>query len=360
MYEPFIFKSDFLPIQLGKIFTDYYSKYEANQYNIFRNKEFCENHKVLSEVEFLETHRAKPWDLINEILETFSSLPYRVNSPIGISRDQGFKIKLQHITRPTVHPEFSELSSGERVLMALVASIYKSSSDNYFPDVLLLDEIDASLHPSMVQNLLSVIANVFLNKKVKIVLVSHSPTTIALAPEESLFVMNLGGLDRIAKASKSYALEILTEGFATLESGLKLFDQVTHSKVTIITEGRNSRYILLALKLFGIGGVDVITDAENISGKDQLKTLYDFFVHIPHRNRVIFVWDCDGGKYGGLPAQNNTYAFAFQKTKKIKSVRRVLRIYFPRSCFMALQNQLSHQREVRLSFTKSIRQNLRR
>ena len=34
--------------------------------------------------------------------------------------------------------EFSNLSSGERVLMALVASVYKSSGDKHFPDLLLL------------------------------------------------------------------------------------------------------------------------------------------------------------------------------------------------------------------------------
>lgn len=64
--------------------------------------------------------------------------------------------------------------------MALVASIYKSSSDGAFPDILLLDELDASLHPSMIKNMIGVIEDIFLEQGIKVILVTHSPSTIAL------------------------------------------------------------------------------------------------------------------------------------------------------------------------------------
>ena len=166
LYKPFSFKNDFLPFQLGKVFTDYFSKYDLNRYNRYRNTDYGENHHILTDKEFLKIHGEKPWDLVNKILEKFNSIYYKVNSPENLTRDDSFQIRLDHTTKKSVNPQFDELSSGERTLMALVASIYKSSSDNHFPDILLLDEIDASLHPSMIQNLLDVVNDIFLKKDV--------------------------------------------------------------------------------------------------------------------------------------------------------------------------------------------------
>ncbi len=87
LYEPYTLKNDFLPMQLGKVFTDYFSKYEANQYDRFRNSEFGESRKILSNEEFVSLHGPKPWDVVNEILLSFSCLPYSVNSPEQLNRE---------------------------------------------------------------------------------------------------------------------------------------------------------------------------------------------------------------------------------------------------------------------------------
>lgn len=314
-FEPYQLKNDFLPTQLGKFFADYFSRYELNQYNKFRNSDYHEKHAVLSETAFSERYGPKPWNVVNEILKTFSSLPYSINSPEGLTRNDGFQIKLIHDEKPNVSPAFSELSSGERILMALVASIFKSKSDAHFPDILLLDEIDASLHPSMMKNLLEVIQNIFLQNGVKVVLVTHSPTTIALAPEESIFVVNRSGENRIVKKTQSEALEILTEGFATLEKGIQLLDQISKADMTILTEGRNIAYIEKVLQFHNITDVEVIKGAEDRTGKQQLKVLYDFFSVLPHERSVIIVWDCDATTYTTLPVVNKTAPFVFVKNE---------------------------------------------
>ena len=293
LYKPFAFKNDFLPNQLGKIFWDYYVKYRSNQINEFENEKHGKDYQVLTQDEFSQTHGEKPWELVNKILATFDSLKYEVNSPEGADYFGNFQLKLKHLEKPGLEVDFTSLSSGERILMALVASVYKSSSDGIFPDILLLDEVDASLHPSMMKNMLEVIQSIFLKQGVKVVLVSHSPTTIALAPEDSIYVMNRSGFDRIVKKSKSEALSILTEGFATLDQGIKLFDQVSKSNLTILTEGNNANLIQHALNLFGIQGVEVVRGIEGSSGKNQLRTIFDFFQKIQHDNKVMVVWDCD-------------------------------------------------------------------
>lgn len=223
--------------------------------------------------------------------------------------------------------------------MALVASIYKSSSDNHFPDVLLLDEVDASLHPSMMKNMLEVIKNIFLMQGVKVVLVTHSPTTIALAPEESIYVVNRSGKNRIEKKSKQDALAILTQGFATIEQGLKLFDEVARSKLTLITEGKNTLLISKALQLHGINDVEVLSGVEGVSGKNQLKTLFDFLSRTNHTNKVIFVWDCDV-TYEIQPS-NNTFPYTLPSNPDNAIAKNGIENNFPVSLFENFKKTIS-------------------
>jgi len=309
IYQPYTFKDDFLPSQLGKIFWDYYVKYRTNQINAFENIRNDKDYEVFTENEFIRLHGDKPWDVVNRILNSFETLQYEVESPEGYDYFGSFQLKLKHIEKDNIEIPFSSLSSGEKALMALVASVYKASSDGHFPDVLLLDEVDASLHPSMMKNMLAVIEEVFLEQGVKVIMVTHSPTTIAIAPENSIHIMNKSGLNRIEKKSRSEALEVLTEGFATLDQGIKLLDEIAKSNITIITEGKNTILIKLALELYGIHDVEVVTGIEGSSGKTQLNTLFDFFSKVPHNNKVIIVWDCDVNNQ--FSETNNTFPFIF-------------------------------------------------
>ena len=331
-FKPFVFKNDFLPNQLGKIFWDYYVKYRSNQVNEFENERHGKNYEVLSEEEFCAVHGENPWDLVNQILEEFDTLKYKVNSPEGEDYFGNFQLKLQHTENVDLAIDFSSLSSGEKILMALVASIYKSSSDKHFPDILLLDEVDASLHPSMMKNMLNVIEKIFLKQGVKVILVTHSPTTIALAPEDSIFIMNRSGLNRIEKKSKQDALGILTQGFATIEQGLKLFDDIARSNLTIITEGKNTELIKEVLRLNQMSDIDVLSGVEGVSGKNQLKTLFDFISRTEHDNKVIFVWDCDVNGIN-CEASNNTFPFTLPNNPQNQIAKKGIENIFPSELF---------------------------
>ncbi|HHT9138628.1 MAG TPA: AAA family ATPase, partial [Candidatus Wunengus sp. YC60] len=294
-------------------------------------EKYDKNYEALSEAEFISIHGKPPWELVNEILKTFDTLKYRVTSPEGSDYFGNFQLKLRHTEKTNLEIEFSHLSSGERVLMALVASVYKSSADKHFPDLLLLDEVDASLHPSMMKNMLDVIERIFLQQGVKVILITHSPTTLALAPENSIYVMNMSGINRIEKKSKQEALSILTQGFATIEQGLRLFDQVANSPLTVITEGYNSALIAKALELHGIADVDVLSGVEGVSGKNQLRTVFQFIAKTRHRNKVLFVWDCDVSV--GLEAQNNTFPFVLPRRNDNSIAKKGIENAFPVELF---------------------------
>lgn len=332
LYRPFYFKSDFLPQQLGKVIWDYYVRLRDNEFNDFENKTHGKSYPVLSEEEFIKKYWEKPWDIINNILHKFDNLEYRVNSPEWLDIRYNFQLKLQH-TKKNLEIDFGHLSSGERVLMALVASVYKSLSDNHFPDILLLDEIDASLHPSMIKNLLEVIRDVFLSYNIKIILVTHSPTTVAIAEEDSIFIMHRSGENRIEKKNRNEALEILTEWFVTLEEGIKVFDQVAKTNISIITEWKNNSLIKKALELFWINNVDIISGVEDRSGTSQLKTLFDFFTKVSHEKKVIFIWDCDAISYKSLKEENNTIPIVLDKNLGNKIALTWIENIFPETLF---------------------------
>lgn len=85
------------------------------------------------------------------------------------------------------------------------------------PKLILLDEVDRSLHPSMIKNLLYLIKNVFVNKyKIKVIMTTHSPTTIALADEKSIFYMYSDMEKRLVKESKNSVIKNLAVGIPTL------------------------------------------------------------------------------------------------------------------------------------------------
>ncbi len=341
-YKPYAYKNNFLPNQLGKVVWDYHVKYNKNQFHIFQNKEQGGDFTTLSESEFIDMHGEKPWDVINDILSRFDTLTYRINSPEGHDYFGNFHLTLKHINKPGVEIPFSSLSSGEKILMALVASIYKSSSDGYFPDILLLDEVDASLHPSMIKNMLNVINNIFLKNNIKVILVTHSPTTIALSPSNSIFVMNKDGTNRIEKKSKQDALSILTEGYATIDEGLKLFDQASKNNISIITEGNNAQLIKKAIELFQYKNIEVVQDLENITGKNQMKTLFDFFSKTKHDTKVVFVWDCDVSL--NLQEANGTYPYILDRNEGNNIASKGIENMFSEELFSGFTNTITRSK----------------
>lgn len=87
--------------------------------------------------------------------------------------------------------KFDDLSSGERVLFSLAFLLFNSQEAKRFPKLLLLDEPDAHLHPLMTAQLLNVLKNVLVEKyRVQIIMTTHSPSTVAISSEESVFLMD--------------------------------------------------------------------------------------------------------------------------------------------------------------------------
>ncbi|AYO86103.1 ATP-binding protein [Methylobacterium brachiatum] len=161
-----------------------------------------------------------PWDVVNEALKT-AGFPYEVISPkdVSITRDYKFKLK-DRFDGNTI--EVTDLSSGEKVIIQLVLWLYGSNKDGIFPKLLLLDEPDAHLHPSMILQFMDVIDEVLVKKHgIRVIMSSHSPSTVALAPDGSVFQLERGNYEITEVSSRSDIISILTAGLVTVSKSSK-------------------------------------------------------------------------------------------------------------------------------------------
>lgn len=199
----------------GRLFSTYRDVIHQND-RLEKYPTKDDEQKFLDEEQFIVEHGIPPWNFVNKILET-CDLDFRVNAP-PLHETSSFEPKLKKLSS-NVEMRFNDLSSGEKVLMSFALCLYNASDKRQkklFPKLLLLDEVDSPLHPSMVVSLLNTIQTVLVKGEgISVILTTHSPSTVALAPEESLYKMNPAG-PAVEKCSKGAALSILTTGVPTL------------------------------------------------------------------------------------------------------------------------------------------------
>ncbi len=204
---------DIFSMNFFSICLNYAERLEENKYNEFKNKTKGESQiSYHTEDEFIKHYGKAPWTYINEVFESFD-INYIVDKPDIDLYSNFFLVNFTHKVTGT-KLQFQSLSTGEQVIILTALSIYNLKHDLPFPQVLLMDEPDASLHPSMIKYFLKVVEDIFVKEKgMKVIMTTHSPTTVALAPEDSIYIMaGQTGDSVIEKNSRDSALKILTEG----------------------------------------------------------------------------------------------------------------------------------------------------
>jgi ABC-type Mn2+/Zn2+ transport system ATPase subunit len=208
--EFFLEQDNQLSQKIGEVFYNY------------RLSEIEMQAKGASQEKIIEQLGEKPWTVLREIVKE-SKLPFEINDPSLNGIRDSFQLQLKHAILNEI-VNFNDLSSGEKVLISLMFYLYNSQEKNIFPKLLLLDEPDAHLHPSMSQQFLNVIKNVLVDKfGVQVIMTTHSPSTVILAPEESIYEM-LRVDPRIQKSSsKNHSVSLLTAGLVYVGEGTKYF-----------------------------------------------------------------------------------------------------------------------------------------
>jgi AAA15 family ATPase/GTPase len=217
--ESIIEKVGFGTTQIENVFYNYARRRNLNHRKYFDKMELGQSNKAISDSEFVRLH-TQPWVIINEIFQA-NLIGYYFDEirPEQFSADVPLVLRIRRVGTNAYIP-IEELSSGEKIIMGLILKLFTTTffEENLeYPELLILDEPDASLHPEMCKLMLHILENTFVKKfKIKVIMTSHSPTTIALANESSIYQLTNWENTGLKKISKDKALQILTGLIPTL------------------------------------------------------------------------------------------------------------------------------------------------
>ena len=284
-----------------------------------------------------------PWTEINNLFEKLNfnyrfspdfeyEIPYLREEPKLYAFENG-SINKREIRN------INDLSDGEKAILKLIIASY-DRKDDMATKILLLDEYDATLNPSLISDFYLTIQEFYLNRGIVVILSTHSPTTISLAPSEAkyyeIFRQNasspiiknvlreeyeeLSVLESYYKKIKNPALRL--EELEGENHKLKaVLNELT--KPLVITEGMTDwKHIKNAKNK--LGNVDQYDFYESTSDMGETAALNMLKVQsqISNSNKRIFIFDNDNSsivKEVTDPDKNykswgnNVYSFAIPK-----------------------------------------------
>lgn len=215
-------QDDLFANSIDKLFYEFAAKRHDEQARLGRENGGFNNDDYLKNA---------PWTLLNELFEKLN-FNYR------------FKDDYEFVTpnlkeRPMLYPilsngvldlesprELSDLSDGEKSIISLTFALL---NENRRPieKILLLDEFDNTLNPSLIESLFTVVNDYFVSRGVVVVMTTHSPVTISLAPDYASYY-------EVFKQDKNSPKIIPVDKFQYTE--LKVANQTFYEKIENQTE----------------------------------------------------------------------------------------------------------------------------
>lgn len=206
--------------KLSELFTCYYESRIKNNF-----KRFCNDQSALSDEEFEQTYGKEPLDIFNKYLKSLNK-DFEIDYDIPDEFDLKHRVSIRN-SKTGDKIEFSSLSTGEQMFLRVLLVAFSNDLGILSkPDIILLDEIDSGLHPTMMKEFLSLIKKIFIEElNVKVILTTHSPTTVALVDEDSLYFVDKN-MPRLSKISKRDAISKLTSELSFLRIDYDVSRQV--------------------------------------------------------------------------------------------------------------------------------------
>jgi len=279
---------DIFSVRLAQLFNSYNVRHYDNAFQNFLHSIEDAEEPGLTDSAFEERFGPKPWHLVNDILKRIR-LGYEVIPPGLANYKQPYSTQLVDKENDIVISPV-DLSTGERVLIALALAIYNTHAEYGKPDVLLLDEPDAPLHPEFSGLMIEVLREIVVDRaKVRVILTTHSPSTVAMCPEESIFEMNRS-TGRPNKVSRDQGIAALTRHIPHLRVTTEERRQVfVESKYDVFYYGklfdvlrRSGQFGFEPVFLQPHSGSSNCTDVKNIvsrlrdSGGDLVRGIIDW------------------------------------------------------------------------------------
>ncbi|MCB0713110.1 MAG: ATP-binding protein [Ignavibacteriae bacterium] len=208
-----------------------YSAIEANPENLFTLADPREDIAIMSMLWKQKQHSLykkrvpydeidkqmgeSPWKYINDVLRDLG-FDFKISGPVD---RLGEDIYLENCTSVSSGKVFNikTLSSGEQQILGLLAWLVRCNWSSTQPDILVMDEPDAHLHPSLTEKFVRFLTNIIVDEYgIRVIMTTHSPSTVALVNESAVFEM-MRQKERIVKPrSKWNSIRALTSGLVTI------------------------------------------------------------------------------------------------------------------------------------------------
>lgn len=175
-----------------------------------------------------------PWEKLNELFVNLKfDYRFRTDFQLNDSGELNYPVVLHPFKEDgsvdyQESRNLAELSDGEKAIISLAYSSI-GEIDPSETKLLVLDEFDAPLNPSLTKILFEVLRIYFLNKNIAVILITHAPASIAMAPDDASFY-------EMFKASSvsgmvSRIQRVVREDYHDMQLALyKYFDEITDSK----------------------------------------------------------------------------------------------------------------------------------
>lgn len=269
-----------------------------------------ENQRYMRRITYLtETHQReeadmlaaqeRPYQTINRIFRQYGFDYFDMLNPFPVDNKLNGEIRFQGKEGEIV--DYNSLSSGEQAIVQFVIWSYGQDFRGNRLNTMVLDEPDAHLHPSMCKMMVEIFSEMSAKKEIggggiRIIITTHSPSTVAFTPEGSLFVMQREADNKrsIRPTTSEDAVEILSDGIFTFSRAMSQFTQLSSSQKQnlVFVEGKTDvKHFNKAMQMLGYN-----LDVEFFDMHDAT-TLSNFITCTPARlfnkKSLIALFDCD-------------------------------------------------------------------
>ena len=328
--------------QISQVFV----AYKVDQYD-WAHTTFEAHEEPVSYPDLIDEYQRRnppPWNTLRDVLAAMRdaagedglfdfdfSDPAELRLDLGNYRNFSFATELTNRTSGARY-KLETLSSGERVLMALCLASFNQLLGRRRPRLLLLDELDAVLHPSMLKALVAALRSLFVDHGCGVLMSTHSPMTVAALPETDVFrVVRTGDRIRVVPTTTSEAVEELSEGIATVDAGLRIASS-HEAEITILTEGNNTLHLKRWVELNFPGRVHVFDQLAEHRDKSQLLSYGRMLAAMNPQSHFVIVWDCDAAEQAQLLRQElldgaSVTPFAFNRRENCIARRGIENTY---------------------------------
>ena len=310
MYEDFLRASHYEGSTIENTISQVFAAYKVDQYD-WVHAQFEANTRPVSYTDLVDEYQHRntpPWDTLRGVLAEMRDstgedglFDFDFLDPVDLQLDmtnrQSFSFKSTLTNRASgARYELHSLSSGEKILMALCLASFNQKLGRRRPSLLLLDELDTVLHPSMVTALVVALRSLFVDRGCNVIMTTHSPMTVSALLETDVFRVVRNGKQVSVTPTTAYeAIEELSEGIATLDSGLRI--AASHeAEVIILTEGNNTLHLKRWVELNFPDQVHIFDQLPKHRDKGQLLAYGRLLAATDPESHFIVVWDCDAAE----------------------------------------------------------------